>query len=165
MRIISVLTIFMAFPTAQRSIQKRYEVSGFAIEKTVKLMKLSFSRILLLHPEIDITVDQWIIIQLLHKHTSLSQQELSDLAFKDAPTITRMIDLMVQKNLATRNPDSNDRRKFIISLTNQGIFMYKQVSPVVNEFRAEAYADISNEELATLEKIMNKIFLNLSKQN
>ena len=155
----------MSFSTAQSSNNKRFEVSGFTIEKTVKLMKLSFSRILLLHPEIDITVDQWIIIQLLHRHTTLSQQELSDLAFKDAPTITRMIDLMVQKNLATRSPDLSDRRKFIISLTNQGLAMYTQVSPVVNEFRAEAYADISNDELATLEKIMNKIFLNLSKQN
>lgn len=155
----------MATPLSQTIYDKRYEISGFAIEKTAKLMKLSFSRILLMHPEIDITVDQWIIIQLLFKHKELSQQELSDLAFKDAPTITRMIDLMALKKLVNRNPDPSDRRKFLISLTEEGHHLYNLVDPIVREFRFEAYAGIADEELILLDNIMQKIFLNLSKQN
>ncbi len=146
-------------------IDKRYEISGFVLEKTVKLMKLSFSRILLLHPEIDITVDQWVIIQLVNKHETLSQQELSELSFKDAPTITRMIDLLVSKEILLRNPDPNDRRKYLITLTTQGEAIFEEVHPLVQEFRTEAYAGISSDELKSLEKISNKIFENLSKPN
>ncbi len=153
------------FPSSPSSSTKRYEVSGFSIEKTAKLMKLSFSRLLLMHPEIDITVDQWVIIQLLFRHTSLSQQEVSELACKDAPTVTRMIDLLVIKALVTREPHPSDRRKFVISLTSAGNEMYHQVKPILIEFREEAYDGISDDELSVLEQTMHKIFINLSKQN
>jgi len=144
---------------------KQPEVSGFAIEKTVKLMKLSFSRILMMHPEIDITVDQWIIIQLLFKHSNLSQQQLAELSFKDAPTVTRIIDILVNKDIVRRDTDQNDRRKFSVLLTEHGISTYKMVIPLLQEFRREAYADIAHQDLIALEATMNKIFQNLSKQN
>ena len=91
-------------------------VSGFLLEKTAKLMKLHFSRMLLLHPEIDITVDQWIILDLLHSGEKINQQKLAELAFKDAPTVTRILDILEQKKYIARKTDKGDRRKFDISL-------------------------------------------------
>ncbi len=143
----------------------RLEMSGFTLERTVKLMKLSFSRILLMHPETDITVDQWVVINMLYKHNALSQQELGELCFKDAPTITRMIDLLVSKKLVSRTHDINDRRRFIIKLTDEGMSIYHYIFPLVREFRAEAYDGLSNEDLAHLDRTLNRIFENLSKQN
>jgi len=148
-----------------RSIEKKPEISGFTLEKTVKLMKLTFSRMLLLHPDIDITVDQWVVVHILYRHKILSQQELGELTFKDAPTITRMIDLLVFKGLVTRKVDEKDRRKFMITLTDEGLLKYKCIEPIVQEFRAEAYEGVSGEELITLERTLNKIFQNLAKQN
>ena len=136
----------------------RLEMSGFTLERTVKLMKLSFSRILLMHPETDITVDQWVVINMLYKHNALSQQELGELCFKDAPTITRMIDLLVSKKLVSRTHDINDRRRFIIKLTDEGMSIYHYIFPLVREFRAEAYDGLSNEDLAHLDRTLNRIF-------
>ncbi|MBK9256219.1 MAG: MarR family transcriptional regulator [Saprospiraceae bacterium] len=118
-----------------------------------------------MHPEIDITVDQWVIIQLLKKHGVLSQQHLADLSFKDAPTVTRIIDLLENKKYLSRNPDKNDRRKFIIALTEDGTEIYHMILPILQEFRMESYAGLSNKELSTLEYILDKIFTNLSKPN
>jgi DNA-binding MarR family transcriptional regulator len=146
-------------------VAKRYEVSGYSLEKTAKLMKLSFSRLLHMHPEIDITVDQWVILQLVFKYREISQQELCDLAFKDAPTVTRIIDLLASKSLVTREAHPSDRRKFIITITEAGLAMHNQVKPILTEFRLEAYDGITDQELETLEHIMSKIFVNLSKQN
>jgi len=147
------------------SIEKKLEISGFTLEKTVKLMKLTFSRILLMHQEVDVTVDQWVVMHILFKHHQLSQQELGELTFKDAPTITRIIDLLVNKGLVIRNTDDKDRRRFMIELTAVGIIKYRLVEPIVQEFRAEAYAGIAVEELLILENTLNKIFENLAKQN
>lgn len=145
--------------------QKRIEMSGLLIEKTAKLLKLSFARLLMLHPEVDITVDQWVIIQLLYKHKALSQQDLAELSFKDAPTVTRIIDLLENKSYVIRNSDPGDRRKFVISLTKEGIDMYHRILPLLQEFRSECYEGLNNEELSSLEYILNKIFTNLSKSN
>lgn len=147
------------------SVEDRPEVAGITLEKTVKMMKLTFSRMLLLHPELDVTVDQWVVLQLLCKHGKLSQQELCDLAFKDAPTMTRMIDLLVSKELVLRSPDKKDRRKFNIYLTKQGKQKYDLIVPIVQTFRNEAYAGIEKKELIALETTLNKIFDNLAQQN
>ena len=151
--------------SSQVSIEKKHEISGFTLEKTVKLMKIKFSRILLMHQEVDVTVDQWVVMHILCKHQQLSQQELGELTFKDAPTITRIIDLLVQKGLVIRSTDEKDRRRFMIKLTIEGIEKYRFIEPIVQEFRAEAYAGISVDELLMLQNTLNKIFVNLSKQN
>jgi DNA-binding MarR family transcriptional regulator len=141
------------------------EVSGYTLEKTAKLMKLSFSRILLLHPELDITVDQWVILQLLAKHEVLSQQEIGELALKDAPTVTRMIDLLEIKGIVARKADKTDKRRYKITLTPLGKTKHQIILPLVQEFRNEAFSGISHTELVNLEKILRKIFDNLHKQN
>lgn len=145
--------------------EKRQEALGFAMEKTVKMMKQSLNKMLLWHPEIDITVDQWVLINILQKHVSLSQQELGELTFKDAPTITRMIDLLVRKGLTSRDADSKDRRKFVIALTENGNKIFQTTEPIIKEFRVSSYANISDEELILMDQIMKKIFDNLANQN
>ena len=145
--------------------EKRQEALGFAMENTVKIMKQSLNRMLLLHPEIDITVDQWVLINILQKHNSLSQQELGELTFKDAPTITRMLDLLVQKGFISRQADQADRRKFLITLTQNGDRMFELTEPIVKEFRASSYTHITDEELILMDQIIKKIFDNLTKQN
>lgn len=165
LHIISTLTIIMINQVSSfRDIMKT-EITGFTLEKTVKMMKLTFSRILLLHPEIDITVDQWVVIHLLHKHKQLSQQELGDLAFKDAPTVTRMLDLLELKQVISRKADKKDKRKYKIELTSKGKIKFESIQPIVKEFRAEAYDGLTDNELNMLEKTLKKIFDNLSKQN
>lgn len=141
------------------------EVSGFTLEKTVKLMKLSFSRVLLSQPHIDTTVDQWVIIQLLYQNQSISQHQLAKLAFKDAPTITKMLDILELKQIVKRENHSSDKRKNRIELTALGKTKYNQILPLVKQFRQEAYEGLSHEELLGLDKILQKIFNNLSKHN
>ncbi len=163
MQLISTLTISMT-TLIQIDAPKRV-LSGFKLEKTVKLMKLSFSRILLMHPEIDVTVDQWVILHFLYLHKTLSQQELGDLALKDAPTITRMLDLMEAKGLVSRKADKEDKRKFKIMITSEGKENHNKIQPLVDAFRSEAYAGLSDDQLNTLEIALDTIFTNLSKSN
>lgn len=163
MQLISTLIISMT--TLINSGVAKKVLSGFKLEKTVKLMKLSFSRILLLHPDIDVTVDQWVILHFLYIHKKLSQQELADLAFKDAPTITRMLDLMESKGLVVRHLDTDDKRKFKIKITDFGKEKHNIIEPLVDEFRSEAYAGLTDEQLITLEIALDTIFTNLSKSN
>lgn len=142
---------------------RKTEVSGFTLERTVKLMKLSFSRVLLNHPELDVTVDQWVVLQLLAQKGTMNQYEIADAAFKDAPTITRMIDLMEGKNLVIRESDTEDKRRFVIKLTEEGLKKYRFIKPIVHDFRDRAYAGLTASELQILDKTLKKIFDNLSK--
>jgi len=132
-------------------------LSGFLLEKTAKLMKLHFSRSLANHASIDITADQWIILDILHQQSPLSQQMLAEMAMKDAPTVTRILDLLESKKYITRENHPADRRKFNIVLTRKGEKMYHTVWPLAQSFRAECYQGLTSAELNTFSKVLSKI--------
>ncbi len=140
---------------------RKTEISGFVIERTAKRMKQSFKKILK-EQHAGITVDQWVILQELKKEDGLSQFEIAGRTFKDAPTVTRIIDLLCKKNLLERLPDAEDRRKFKIFLTKNGKAKIVQVLPMVESFRAGAWSRLSDNEINQLKNILNTIFNNLS---
>jgi len=132
-------------------------ISGFLLEKTAKIMKLHFSRTLANHPEIDITADQWIILDILYQQEPVSQQDLAELSLKDAPTVTRILDILENKHYLTRQPHPGDRRKYNIVLMEKGREMYARVLPVAKSFRADCYENITPEELKVFITVLNKI--------
>ena len=139
---------------------RKTEISGFIIERTAKRMKQSFKKILK-EQHAGITVDQWVVLQELQKEDGLSQFEIATQTFKDAPTVTRIIDLLCKKQLLERLPDAEDRRKFNIFLTKKGKAKIVQVLPMVESFRARAWDGLSTSEINQLKNSLNTIFKNL----
>ena len=101
-------------------------------------------------------------MQELEKEDGLSQYEIAARTFKDAPTVTRIIDLLCDKNLLERLPDPEDRRKFKIYLTDSGKSKIVEILPMVESFRAEAWDGLSDVEINQLRNILNTIFKNLT---
>ena len=86
---------------------RKGEVWGFIIERTAKRMKQAFKRELNA-ASVGVTVDQWIILQFLNDRDGSSQFEIAKETYKDAPTVTRIIDLLCKKGLICRKADPTD---------------------------------------------------------
>lgn len=140
---------------------KKSALSGFVIERTAKRMKQACQHYLT-EAGIDLTVDQWVLMHELHKTDGEGQNELARKTFKDAPTVTRIIDLLCKKGLTQRKTDPGDRRKFNVFLTDSGKKTIAQTIPVIQQFRRQAYSNLSNEELDVLNDILDRIFENLN---
>jgi DNA-binding MarR family transcriptional regulator len=138
----------------------KIELPGYIIERTAKKMKQSFARMLNSN-DADITVDQWVVLQLLEKESGLNQLDIAAKSFKDAPTITRMLDLLEQKALLNRLPDPSDRRKFVIEISTEGKTLVHRLKPAVKKFRETSYENIDPLEMEKLFQTMNTIFENL----
>ena len=123
-------------------------------------MKQTFAKVLM-EFGVDFTVDQWIVLQLLFKDGPLSQFEIAEKAFKDRPTVTRIIDLLCEKKFVTRKGDSIDRRRFVIHLTEKGKNEVRIITPKVKIFRLRAYDGLTDEDIARLKAIMDEIYSNL----
>jgi len=74
---------------------RKAEIPGFMIERTSKRMRQSFKKILK-EMNAEITIDQWAILYELKKENELSQYQLADRTYKDAPTVTRIIDKLTR---------------------------------------------------------------------
>ncbi len=133
---------------------------GFLIEITMKKIKQTLQR-RLSAKGYDLTVDQWVILDQLIKKNGLSQREIAALIFKDPPTVTRILDLLVKKSLVSRVQLDDDRRKFHIELTEAGRQKYKQILPEVVALREAGWQDLSEEDLADLVRILQTVFKNM----
>ncbi|OXB08192.1 MarR family winged helix-turn-helix transcriptional regulator [Flavobacterium pectinovorum] len=111
----------------------------------------------------DITIDQCLVLIILNDNQNISQKELANLVFKDNASITRMIELMVKKQYLNRTIHLEDRRKFNLEITNKGITTLELMKPVIKINRKTALDGLSLEEIALLNKTLNKIIANCKK--
>jgi DNA-binding MarR family transcriptional regulator len=134
----------------------------YAIEKAIKeYRKLAQKNITKVVK--DITVDQCLVLIILNENRDISQNELANLVFKDNASITRMIELMVKKEYLVRTIHSEDRRKFNLEISEKGMKTIELMEPVILLNRQTALNDLSLEEIALLDKALNKIIVNCKK--
>jgi len=135
-------------------------VSGYKIEVASKLMRQTFKR-MLREQGAGVTIDQWVLLQQLGEKDGISQWELARAVYKDAPTVTRIIDLLVDAGLIFRDSDDEDRRKFLIRLTQAGRNKIKEVVPLVQEFRSVLFNGMNKKQLKDFQVTLDLILQNL----
>ncbi len=80
-----------------------------------------------------LSVDKAKILALLTVGKGLTMGELAEILVVNNPTLTKMVDRMVTDNLVYREPDSTDRRKVVIRVTNAGTDLYGTVQRVIQD--------------------------------
>jgi DNA-binding MarR family transcriptional regulator len=111
----------------------------------------------------DITVDQCLLLIILSKNPDYSQKEIAELIFKDTASITRIIELMVQKNYLLRKINESDRRKFDLEITEKGVKTIELLTPIIYKNRQDALDGLSENEIELLDKLLTKIISNCKK--
>ena len=111
----------------------------------------------------DITIDQGLVLLFLNEHPELNQKEIAELVFKDNASMTRMINIMVQKKHLKRSMNPEDRRRYKIEITNKGKDVLKTLPPIIHHNRNSSLKGITKNELKQLEIILSKIKVNCTK--
>lgn len=133
----------------------------FKIDTTIKRIR-SFMQKGLTDGGIDLTVDQWVVIDHIKPKPGISQNDLATDTAKDAPTITRILDLLVEKGLIRRQMADEDRRKFNIFLTENGEKLHENALQVIGDIRKKSWKNLTDEDYDHLVRIMDRIYQNVS---
>ncbi len=112
---------------------------------------------------VDITPEQWVILAKLSEK-DMYQTELANMSFRDKPTVSRIVDLLVKKNLVQRIPDKDDGRKYHVSITANGQSIINKATPAVNESRELGWTNLTDEEYESLIETLDKVFTNYSEK-
>lgn len=108
----------------------------------------------------EINRTQWIAMYYIHTGDSITQRELADkMAFKE-PTVVRLLHEMEEAGLVVRSGSEADRRVRRLSLSEKGGRICKRLMPVVEQFKNDTIAGISQEDLDTLTRALNKMVEN-----
>ena len=103
------------------------------------------------------------ILTVLHDQT-MSFTELVEVSVMPSYTISRAINRMVDDGLLIKKKDSRDKRKTFITATDKGLELRKTIVECVKNTGDALLNHLSEEELATLHKLLHSILENVAKK-
>ena len=132
---------------------------GFLLERTTRIAKLSFTKAFK-KLEVDITPEQWVVMDKLDLNGEMSQKQIGNESFKNAPTISRIIDNLVKKGYVSRISEESDRRKTVISLTENGKKIVIQCRREVDALRDLSWNNLTDKDYQDFNRIIDQVFSN-----
>ncbi len=134
---------------------------GYYLERTTRQVKLAFTQAFLAE-EIDLTPEQWVILDHLMASNGLSQTDLAGRSYKNAPTVSRILDVLERKKFVERQRFDNDRRRYKIYLTDEGREIAKRALPIAEQLRTQGWNGLDDEDYERFIKIVETVFGNFN---
>ena len=104
-----------------------------------------------------LTPTQFAAMARVHELGPLSQNRLGRLTAMDSATIKGVVERLLAKKLVTLNPDPNDKRLRLVSLTQTGRQLMIEATGQALTARAETLAPLTDREAAQLEALLAKL--------
>lgn len=131
----------------------------YKLDKAIKTYR-QFAQRRINEAGLEITIDQWLVLHAIDDKPGIAQAEIAVQVFKDAASVTRIIELLIKKEYLAREEHKTDKRRFTLGLTKKGKNLMAQVADVVKENRGIALKDISGKELEDLKNTLDTIINN-----
>ena len=112
---------------------------------------------------INLTAEQFLVMDTLWNQGEMTQQSIAYLIQKDKNSVTQFIDNLEKKGLVNRVVDSSDRRVNNIRLSKAGMAMKDNTKNVAIDVLNDIVEGISEEDLRTFVKVLNKACDNIEK--
>ena len=109
-----------------------------------------------------ISMEQLGILEELTINGEMNMTQLSRAIWKQNANITRMVDKLEAKKLIQRKFIAEDRRSILLSVTDNGKQVFKEILAVVIKSNNDTYSHISKEEQKITLQITSKLIKGLS---
>lgn len=109
--------------------------------------------------ETELTVNEFTVMEALYTKKELSTQELIDKILIPNSSMTYVLDILEKRELINRLKDPKDKRRQLISLTDEGESLFKEVYEQHYQHMQSIFSVLSdqeNQELQRLLKIVGK---------
>jgi DNA-binding MarR family transcriptional regulator len=111
----------------------------------------------------DITPEQWVVLKKLSEQNNISQRELSYRVDKDPNNIKALVDKLENKSLVKRMVNANDKRAFLLCITEKGKKLIEELTPLDEKMIVDLGYGLNNDEINQLKLLLLKICANISK--
>lgn len=109
-----------------------------------------------------ITRVQWYALYYIAKSDKITQTELAEKMGTTEPSVARLLDRLEKEGMVTRVNSDHDRRIHYLELTEEGKKLNRKIVAVAEKFKDEAIIGISDKELESFEKVLEKMKANFT---
>lgn len=111
--------------------------------------------------KIDLTPEQFLLVDLLWNHGPMSQQVMADTMHKDKNSVTNLADQLEKKGFVMRLRDENDRRSNILTLTEKAENLKLEAKEAGISILEHVIEGISEEDLNVFLETLDKMSANM----
>lgn len=102
-----------------------------------------------------------ILLSIVYKYHECSQDKIGDITMSDGAAVARSLKKLEDLGYVTRQPDPNNGRKKLVSITAQGEGFYDVVRHAFKKSNDSMFKGVTSEEQKQLESILEKVYKNL----
>lgn len=133
------------------NIKKVAKEISILVPKLVRELKREFA------PIEEITNSQIIILMSIHEDKQISVGKLAKQIQVSGPTVTGLVDRLVDRNFVIRQRDKQDRRKVVVALTEKGKNTVREFQKGIQKRWEGILEHLTSEERGSYLKIVRKI--------
>lgn len=100
---------------------------------------------------------EWRLIAVLGEQERLTQQELVGRTKMDKVTVSRAARVLERRKLIRRLQHAEDGRSLSLSLTREGLELYRRVAPSAIQVEAEVLAGLSPKDVSELKALLRRL--------
>jgi DNA-binding MarR family transcriptional regulator len=112
---------------------------------------------------LELSQEQWFILNRLVHQDGLAQVQLGDAVLDDRPNVTRLVASLLGRGLVRRETDPADARRQCVFITEEGRLLHDRFAALVPGARAATMEGVSKEDLAATLRVLACLESNMEK--
>lgn len=138
------------------------ESYGFLLAKVEEEMETLFIHEL---EKLNISARQFGVLQFIEKNPYSSQIMVSNALLVDRTTMVSHVDFLEDNDLLLRVKNPNDRRSFVLKVTNNGKEVLEKGRRYLRETENEVLKELNTNERETLKNLLSKVWYSIQKED
>ncbi|KID55722.1 MarR family transcriptional regulator [Pseudoalteromonas luteoviolacea] len=113
--------------------------------------------------EAGLTQAQWRVLSHVINIEFATAKQICELANMDKSTVSRAIKQLEEKQILTLTKHPEDKRATVIACTDEGVSLFKQLTPKAQEWEQSLLSNFSDSEKSTLKMLIEKLSQSVDK--
>ncbi|WP_431470257.1 MarR family winged helix-turn-helix transcriptional regulator [Sphingosinithalassobacter sp. LHW66-3] len=102
-------------------------------------------------------IPEWRLVAVLAEGGAMTQQALGARTHMDKVTVSRAAIALGDRGLVTRAPNPADQRSHLLTLSEAGWQLYREIAPKALELERQIFEAFSAEELGRLRQMLERL--------
>ena len=104
-----------------------------------------------------LTLEQWRVLDLLSDRQGRPMSEIAAAVMVPPPTLTKIVDRLVDNALVHRRVDEADRRRVVVLTSERGLELHGELAPAVTRVDQDLIAALGEQESRQLIELLRRL--------
>jgi DNA-binding MarR family transcriptional regulator len=107
--------------------------------------------------QFQISLPEWRVIAVLGESTKVSAGFVAEKTAMDKVAVSRAVNKLIESGLLIRQFSNEDKRRSVLSLSDQGSRIYSEVAPLALDYENRLIEQLSGDDQLLLDQLLEKL--------